>query len=154
MTDKKCYIAGPMTGIPHFNFPLFDKVAMQMRRNGWDIVSPAEMDAGPLREAALSSVDGSPSDLPRDTRWGDVLARDVRVIANDCDRIVLLPGWRTSKGATLEAVVGLLVGVQFYAYDDDGVVEIANSAVNVQLRIGTDHAIDSLGGVGSYGDRA
>lgn len=149
---KHCYLAGPMTGIPYFNFPLFDSAAKRMRNLGWDIMSPAEMDSEELRAAALASPDGAPSALPTSTKWGDVLARDVQVIANDCDKILLLPDWSTSKGATLEAVVGLLVGCEFFLYIADNAVRVNDDGIRELLVLGASHRIDSLGGVQSYGN--
>ncbi len=46
MNDIKWYLAGPMTGIPQFNYPLFDSVSAELRASGYDITSPAEMDDG------------------------------------------------------------------------------------------------------------
>ena len=55
----RVYIAGPMTGIPQYNFPEFDRVATLLRAMGYDVVSPAELDDPVDRAAALQSIDGS-----------------------------------------------------------------------------------------------
>jgi hypothetical protein len=39
----RVYIAGPMRGIPEFNFPAFDAAA-RGRAMGLEIISPAELD--------------------------------------------------------------------------------------------------------------
>ena len=57
-TPKKYYLGGKMSGIPQFNFPLFDRAAANLRNHGFDIVSPAELDDPETRKAALASVDG------------------------------------------------------------------------------------------------
>jgi hypothetical protein len=108
-----------MTGVPQFNIPLFDRIAFEMRAGGYDVVSPAELDSKPMREAALLSQTGSMADIahvPHAT-WGDCLARDVKLIADDLDAIVLLPGWWRSRGARLEAFVGLLCQKRFYTWE-------------------------------------
>ncbi len=117
----KAYLAGPMSGIPKFNFPEFYEAAAIMRMHGWDIVSPAEMDAAiGIADKALASTDGDNTKLGQ--TWGDLLARDVKLIADGgIEAIIFLPGWQRSKGARLEATVGLLKGwdFQFYQYDKE-----------------------------------
>ncbi len=105
------YLAGPMSGYPQFNIPLFDRVSRILRLGNpaWAIISPAELDSDAVRTAALASKDGILIDnkIAGET-WGDILARDVRIVANECDGIIFLPGWVKSRGARLEATVGLL----------------------------------------------
>lgn len=105
----KLYTAGPMTGHPQFNFPAFDEASKSLRIEGFDIVSPAELDDPEDRTHAMSSPDGAPGTEGSHT-WGDLLARDVKIIADEVDGVVLLPGWETSKGARLEAFICRLVG--------------------------------------------
>ncbi len=115
----KYYIAGPMTGIPQFNIPAFDAATKLLRYNGYDITSPAELDSAEMRRLALLSPDGAIGDVLSEGTWGDCLARDVKMIADELDAIILLPGWEKSRGANLEAFVGLLCGKPFFAYGDE-----------------------------------
>lgn len=116
----KFYICGPMTGIPQFNIPLFDAVSAKLRAKGYDVVSPAELDDPTTRAAALASPDGAPgTGSANGETWGDFLARDVKLIADTLDAIVVLPNWQKSRGARLECFVGLLCGKQFLVYDPD-----------------------------------
>jgi hypothetical protein len=113
----RVYIAGPMSNLPQFNFPAFYAAAAELRTQGFEVVSPAELDDAEDKGAALLSKDGDPKSASR--TWGDFLARDVKLLADTgIEGIVFLPGWHKSKGAKLEAFVGLLQGFQFWIYDD------------------------------------
>jgi hypothetical protein len=122
----KYYLAGPMTGRPQFNYPLFDSVAEQLRGWGLEIFSPAEMDIDEVRDEAMANMTG---DMPETNEisgetWGDFLARDVKLIADELGGIILLPEWDTSRGARLEAFVALNCGYPAYEYLDGICVEI------------------------------
>ncbi len=121
----RVYLAGPMTGIPQFNIPQFDLVAAQLRESGYEVVSPAELDDPEIRRISLASPDGAIATLnTHGQTWGDFLARDVKLLADDgIDAVAVLPGWRTSRGARLETfVAGALCGlrIMYVAYDYDG----------------------------------
>lgn len=107
----KVYIAGPMTGLPQNNFPLFDDIAVLLRKVGHEVTSPAELDDPIDRDLALK-------DLPATKTWGDFLARDIKLIADSgIECIVLLQDWEKSRGARLEATVGLLCGLMFFEFN-------------------------------------
>jgi Domain of unknown function (DUF4406) len=103
----KYYLAGPMSGYPQQNFPLFDRVANLLRDQGYEIVSPAELDSPEERAIALADQRSQQS-------WGDFLSRDVKIVADDVQGIIFLPGWEKSRDARLEATVGLLMGKDFH----------------------------------------
>ena len=111
----RIYIAGPMSGLPSFNFPAFDAAARDLREQGYDVVSPAELDSEEFRARVLGAK-GAEAELLG--AWGECLARDVRLIADtNIEAVVLLPDWWKSRGANLEAIVGLLQkGMKFYEY--------------------------------------
>lgn len=116
----KVYLAGPMTGIPQMNFPAFDAAAKDLRARGYEVVSPAELDSPVSRAAALAATDGDLSSYSRETgeTWGDLLARDVKIIADEgVEGIVVLPGWEKSRGARLETFVARLCDLPIYAYN-------------------------------------
>lgn len=114
----KWYLAGPMSGIPQFNFPAFFEAGKILREAGHDIVSPAELDDQEDSGSALKSPDGDVSDRVAmgNKTWGDFLSRDVKLIADGVSGIVLLPGWENSRGARLEAFVGVLCKHEFARY--------------------------------------
>lgn len=118
---KKFYIAGPMTGIPQFNFPAFYLAATRLALfdKEHDFVSPAELDFEESRTAAELNATGDPvlyEDMTGET-WGDLLARDVKLIADEVDGVVVLPGWETSRGARLEAFVASTASKPVYSFE-------------------------------------
>lgn len=114
---KRWYLCGPMSGIPKFNIPAFDAAASVLRHtHGLQVVSPTELDSGKIRRECLRSPDGK--QMPGDETWGNFLARDVKLVADQVDGIILMDGWTNSRGARLEAFVGLLTGKEFMRYHD------------------------------------
>lgn len=114
----RLYLAGPMSGIPWFNVPLFNEVTAVLRGMGHEVISPVELDAVHGLDASKYES-GDPAEVFRDTgqTWGDMLARDVKMIADgDVDSIVTLPGWTRSKGARLEVFVALQKNLQVHEW--------------------------------------
>lgn len=110
-----------MTGYPQFNFPLFKKAAAELRAEGMEIHSPNEADSPAVQAAALASKDGQldANGKVAGETWGDILSKDVKIVADLVDGIVFLPNWQDSKGARLEAFVALLTGKHnFMMYED------------------------------------
>lgn len=93
----RLYLSGPMTGYPDNNFPAFHRWAKELRANGFDVVSPAE-----IQEA------GS---------WELCLRADLRELTT-CDGIALMPGWEASKGAHLELHVAHRLGMSVVHLSD------------------------------------
>lgn len=81
--NRRVYIAGPMTGLPDLNFPVFHRVAAELRARGAEVVNPAELNPDPTAD------------------WTDCMRADLKALV-DCSAIVMLPGWEKSRGATLE----------------------------------------------------
>lgn len=109
MTDVY-YIAGPMSGYPQFNFPQFFDAAEAAEDQGYEYISPAELDAenNADYQIAINSTDGAIGETSQ--TWGDYLSRDVKVVSDQCNGIIFLPNWEESKGARLEAYVALACG--------------------------------------------
>ena len=106
----RCYLAGPMAGYEEGNFPLFKMAANHLRENGYDVVSPVEMNERDGERAALD---------PGHPRRSEFLARDVQVVADPTvEAVVVLPGWRDSAGARLEVVVAQGLGKPVLRFRD------------------------------------
>lgn len=137
----KVYVAGPMTGLPQFNFPAFDAAAVRLRAAGYDVVSPAELDDPEDRAAALASPDGHMhGGHHMNKTWGDFLARDVKLIADGgIEAVFCLPGWETSRGARLETFVAFLCGLPIYILREGG--SIANTSLGYLLEAWGGHRL-------------
>jgi len=110
LTNIRWYIAGPMSGYPQFNYPLFERAAAYLRTLVKEVISPAEMDSEQMKKIAYASTDGDLAEMEKKSgeTWADVLARDVKLIGDAIEGIVLLPKWFESNGARLETFVGLI----------------------------------------------
>ena len=103
------YLAGPMSGVPQFNFPLFESAAIRLSGMGYTLISPLETDEPDMQKMSWKSKDGVHDEQFKET-WGQVLAKDVELIADTIDGgIFVLPNWQRSKGARLEVFVALLL---------------------------------------------
>ncbi|MDH0640963.1 DUF4406 domain-containing protein, partial [Pseudomonas sp. GD03860] len=91
--ENRVYIAGPMTGLPGFNFPAFNTMAATMRAEGWHVENPAEH----------GHVEGA--------EWADYLRHDIGRMAT-CEAVMLLPGWSKSRGAQLELHIAEELGLR------------------------------------------
>lgn len=99
----RVYVAGPMRGIPHFNFPAFRRAARRLRLAGFSVWSPAERD---LREG-FNPRRSKPKSLKH------YMAHDLAAVCRS-DALLALPGWRRSVGAQLEVHVATACGIPLY----------------------------------------
>ena len=118
--EKSTYLAGPMTGIPQFNYPLFLETAEYLRGEGLLIHNPVEMDDPAVRDEAMKSEDGI---LHEGTigglTWGQILAEDIKYVADECHSIILLTNWEHSRGARLEAFMAVTCGHETFIYNEE-----------------------------------
>lgn len=110
----KVYLAGPMRGIPAFNFPAFASAAHALRTKGLTVVSPHEMDeaAGYDFTNATGLETFESLDFDIDVR----LAEDIETIAR-CDAVVCLQDWTLSYGAKCEVFFAFATGRKVFQYD-------------------------------------
>lgn len=103
-----------MSGIPEYNAPQFRAAAACLRDQGYDVVSPVELDeAEGLDYATLGDI------TPGDEAWSQFLARDIQCIArDDIDTVVALQGWQDSRGASLEVATAWGLGKEVLRYPE------------------------------------
>lgn len=111
----KIYLAGPMTGIPHFNFPAFHAAAERLRAEGHFVFSPAEKDNE--RHGTDISKGNANGDVALATKQHgfsrrEALGVDLAWICAEAEGVALLPGWQNSKGAKAERAAAEALGLE------------------------------------------
>lgn len=96
---KFIYLSGPMTGLPDFNRRAFNVAAEALRRSGWTVINPAE----------LNTAD--------DGEWQACMRVCLKALP-DADVLALLPGWESSKGAHLELHIAHRIGIEVMTLAD------------------------------------
>lgn len=97
--SERVYIAGPMTGLPDFNYPAFFAAADMLAAAGYEPINPARTEG---REDCST--------------WLDYMRASLHDIAT-ADGIALLPGWGDSRGAVLESHLGRDLGLPVQPLD-------------------------------------
>jgi hypothetical protein len=90
------YVAGPMTGYPSFNYPVFAAAADSLRAAGFVVENPAEN--------------------PEQSSWADYMRLSLQQIGR-VDGIAVLPGWEHSRGAVLEVHIAHALGMRVLPVD-------------------------------------
>lgn len=107
------YIAGPMRGIPEFNFPAFFQAEniLRMAHPRATIFNPARHDVNNGFDfKGLEGTMDELKDLNFDLRA--TLAADCEFICWRATHILMLKGWSKSSGATAERALGLALGLK------------------------------------------
>lgn len=109
------YIAGPMSGLPEFNFPAFKNAAYVLRCKGWEVHNPAEKD-GEAVEGTQAYADGDHIAVQEQGfNFRDAYLWDVQKVI-ECDAIYMLRGWENSPGARGEHAVAVAMQKHYPAY--------------------------------------
>lgn len=86
------YIAGPMSGLPDFNYPAFHAAAKDLRGLGYQVENPAE------------------NSVPACGSWEGYMRLALAQLVR-CDEIHLLRGWSQSRGAKIEHAIARELGL-------------------------------------------
>ncbi len=136
----KIYIAGPMSGVADFNFPLFFETEAQLKELGYEVINPARND-GETLEKALENA-GSP-ERPRKS-WTHYMRIDLGSVVS-VDALCLLPDWQKSKGARLEVHVAQELGIPIYLLRDGKLIpRVTVLGLSGWARSGKDTVADYL----------
>ncbi len=101
---RTIYVAGPMTGLPDFNYPAFNAAAATLRAQGHTVLNPAE------------------NPVPACGTWQGYMRMALAQLVQ-CECIVLLPGWADSKGALIERKLAQVLGMDVMHFADAQMLE-------------------------------
>jgi hypothetical protein len=135
LAGEKVYLAGPMSGIPEFNFPAFARYNQLLTEAGLVVVDPAQHDlenGHTVEEIAKKGPEFR----------HEMLAWDFDQIINEVQGVVLMPGWHESKGARAEAMLAQMIGKSVFL-----IVESENELGLAPLI----HSVETYVGVGVGG---
>jgi hypothetical protein len=90
-----------MSGLPGYNYAAFNAAAVRYREAGFEVENPAEHFGGR-------------TDLP----YPQYMRAAIRCLLM-CDMIVLLPGWKKSKGARLEYRIAVATEMEVLNKEQD-----------------------------------
>ena len=96
------YISGPMTGYPDFNRGTFHAAEELLRQ--W---RPYDTIENPARFT-----------LAEGATWNQYMRRHLSFVADEVTELVMLPGWKKSRGARLEKHVAEELGMPIFEWAD------------------------------------
>ena len=88
-----------MSGIPEHNYPQFCEIAKLLRDQGYEVFNPAENNDGGVSQGRAFYMR---IDIPA-------------LMASEA--VVVLPGWRESRGANLEVWVAIDLDMPVYRHE-------------------------------------
>lgn len=107
MEKKRVYISGPMDGIE------FDNREEFIRANKW-ITEQNQEPINPFKLALEQDRTRAFSQLPA-ANYAQRLAFDIKAMAEYAEAVCVLPGWESSKGASLEVAFAVnVMGIPVY----------------------------------------
>ncbi|MDN6286080.1 MAG: DUF4406 domain-containing protein [Corynebacterium casei] len=96
------FISGPMSGLPDFNYPSFHEAGEYLQAKGERFFSPAHFKSGVAK----------PPPRPEFAEpWEYYMRQSLKQLLL-CDRILMLPGWENSRGATIEKELAIILNMQ------------------------------------------
>jgi hypothetical protein len=105
MEMKTIYISGPMSNTPNSNLEAFDDAEKQLRQLGYEVINPHKI---------CEELNGRFFEMGKIPEYEDYLKEDIIQMLSKCDTVLVLPGWRTSKGSKLEIANALACGIDVF----------------------------------------
>lgn len=126
----KLYLAGPMSGLPDWNFPVFNELASKLRDLGHVVFNPAE-------------------NVREDNHKGRAyyMKKDIHAIigstvySKPTDAVAVLRNWESSRGTRLEVEIALQLDIPVLWADElanGNIVLLTQEELNKTLDINCD----------------
>lgn len=104
----RLYLAGPMRGHEFFNATAFFTAAGELRKKGYHVYNPHELDSLTGFNCLTNTID--------DLNLKSTIRIDIEFILEHSDALCMLPGWEESKGARAEKAVAEWAGIEVFSY--------------------------------------
>lgn len=107
MLEKVLYVAGPMSGRPDLNYPMFNSTQARLEKVGFRVLNPADIDEQFRYIFSCQNADrrcgGDRCEVcgPDKRDWQWYMRKAIPMVCQ-ADGICVLPGWQESRGARLE----------------------------------------------------
>ena len=102
---KTIYISGPIKNMTDGNLKAFDKAEKQLKEMGYETLNPHKIgEELNIRFFEMGKV----------PEYEDYLKEDIIQMLAKCDALLVLPGWRNSKGSKLEIANALACGLDVF----------------------------------------
>ena len=99
---KTIYISGPMKNMKDGNMPAFDEAEKQLKQLGFNVLNPHKI---------CEKLNIKFFEMGKSPEYEDYLKEDIIQMLSKCDTVLVLPGWRQSKGAKLEIANAIECGL-------------------------------------------
>lgn len=127
------YVAGPMTGIPEHNVPAFDAARDALQAEGFATITPPDV----TRQLGRFIPGIDPSGAITEEAYRELVKLDIAEMLR-AGVVAFLPGWRKSRGARIEYVLAVHMGLDIWTVD--GLLRACRGAGG-QPDLGPGHAI-------------
>lgn len=106
----RVYISGPITGYENGNRPAFYEAKESLVNMGYEVVVPFDNNTNDEESEVIGDNTSN--------KYWDILIKDIRSLLK-VQGIVFIPEWETSKGARVEAYIGLINGLPMWEFHDN-----------------------------------
>lgn len=112
----RIYIAGPMRGMPDGNAGAFIRAAAALRGQDHEVFAPHEQNmADGFDFTGTTHSEAEMAEMGFDLRRS--LAIDLGWICAEAEGVVVLPGWRRSRGAKAEVATALALDIPVWSIE-------------------------------------
>lgn len=137
----RIYVCGRRSGLPDKGFNAIQGAVLGLRKKGFVVISPIEVNVNMLSREYSPPVD------PRDGGYPQAfpgMRADIIAMLSVCNAVALMPGWETAIGCKLEVAVAITLGYTFVHWQDGEVVERPSHVTIDHGYVSHRHIPDSL----------
>ncbi len=112
----RIYIAGPMRGVPEYNFPAFIAAEERLQDAGHVVFSPVQYD----RQVGIdvTGLTGHEEENIPGFNLREAMQAELTWLCLHAEAVVFLPGWEKSLGSRAERATAQALGIPVHELED------------------------------------